>query len=270
MKSILSKCYTGTAPQLVDDMLKTYEEERFCIVNFLYFSQIVSQKLFKDKKDKTEKQLEYKKILLKADYLLPDGIALQIFYFLATLLGRIKSPRKRLENLNGTDFTPYFLEKIKQKYGNQKICLFLYGTTPKGIEKATEYITRKGFNVVFSQDGYREFQRDIAKAELEKYQDTINILLVGRTTPTIPLQELRTLRNYQKIKQHTLLVMNVGGLFDRRSGSQKRAPQLIRKLKLERLRRLISQPRRNRKKVANSLKIIPYIFQYLLFKTREE
>jgi UDP-N-acetyl-D-mannosaminuronic acid transferase (WecB/TagA/CpsF family) len=131
MKSILSKLYTGTAPELIDDILETYEEQSFCIVNFLYFANIVSQKLFDEGKDKTEKQREYKKILLKADYLLPDGIALQIFYYLANFFRVIKSPRKWLENLNGTDFTPYFLDEIKKRYGNQKICLLLYGAPPK-------------------------------------------------------------------------------------------------------------------------------------------
>jgi UDP-N-acetyl-D-mannosaminuronic acid transferase (WecB/TagA/CpsF family) len=106
-----------------------------------------------------------------------------------------------LDNLNGTDFTPYFLDEIKKKYGNQKICLLLYGSLQKEIEKASEYITRKGFNVVYFQDGFREFEREEAMKKVREYQDTINILLVGRSTPTIPLQELRTLRNYQKIKQ---------------------------------------------------------------------
>jgi exopolysaccharide biosynthesis WecB/TagA/CpsF family protein len=266
MKSILSKLSTGTAPLLVNDILKTYEEQSFCIVNFLYFAQVVSQKLFSESKDKTEKQREYKKILLKSDYLLPDGIALQIFYYFANVFGVISSPRWRLKNLNGTDFTPYFLDEIKKKYGNQKICLLLYGALPKGIEKAREYITRKGFNVIYFQDGYRDFDRHIAKEKLEDYQDTINILLIGRTTPTIPLQELWTLRNYQKIKQHHLLVMNLGGFFDWWSGAQKRAPQRIRTLKGEWLRRLITQPKRNRKKVLNTLKIIPYFFHYVLLK----
>ena len=171
-----------------------------------------------------------------------------------------------LPNLNGTDFTLYFLEHIKKKYGNHKICLLLYGSLPSGIEKASEYVVRKGFNVIYFQDGYREFEWQEAVEKLEDYHDTINILLVGRSTPTIPLQELRTLRNYQKIKQSNLLVMNVGGLFDRRSGSQKRPPQRVRTVKLERLWRFISQPKRNYKKVLNSLKLFPYIFQYLIFK----
>ena len=43
---------------------------------------------------------------------------------------------------------------------------------------------------------------------MSEYQDTINILLVARSTPKIPLQELWTSRNYQKIQQNKLLVIN--------------------------------------------------------------
>jgi UDP-N-acetyl-D-mannosaminuronic acid transferase (WecB/TagA/CpsF family) len=128
---------------LVNDLLKTYEEQMFAVVNFLYFAQIISQRLFEEGKDKTEKQREYKKILLKADYLLPDGIALQIFYYLANLFKGIHSSKRWLDNLNGTDFTLYFLNEVKKRYGNQKICLLLYGAPPKGIEKASEYIAHQ-------------------------------------------------------------------------------------------------------------------------------
>jgi UDP-N-acetyl-D-mannosaminuronic acid transferase (WecB/TagA/CpsF family) len=54
-------------------------------VNYIYFSQIVSQKLFSSTKKKTEKEKEYKKLILKSDFLLPDGIALQIFYYFASV-----------------------------------------------------------------------------------------------------------------------------------------------------------------------------------------
>jgi N-acetylglucosaminyldiphosphoundecaprenol N-acetyl-beta-D-mannosaminyltransferase len=86
------------------------------------------------------------------------------------------------------------------------------------------------------------------------------------TTPTIPMQELWTLRNYEQIKKSWLIIMNLWGFFDRWSGEQKRAPKLIRKMRLERLRRLITQPKRNFKKVVNSLKLFPYIFHYLVLK----
>ena len=63
--------------------------------------------------------------------------------------------------------------------------------------------------MIYIQDGFSEFDRDKAEAALNEYVDTINILLVARSTPKIPLQELRTARNYQKIQDNKLLVMNV-------------------------------------------------------------
>jgi hypothetical protein len=42
------------------------------------------------------------------------------------------------------------------------------------------------------------------------YQDTINILLVARSTTDNPIQELRTTKNRTKIKKNKLLVFTVG------------------------------------------------------------
>jgi hypothetical protein len=41
------------------------------------------------------------------------------------------------------------------------------------------------------------------------YQDTINILLVARSTPDNPIQELRTIKNRTNIKKHKMLVFTV-------------------------------------------------------------
>jgi N-acetylglucosaminyldiphosphoundecaprenol N-acetyl-beta-D-mannosaminyltransferase len=142
----------------------------------------------------------------------------------------------------------------------------LYGSKPNVVEKVKENLTLKWYNVIYIQDGFSEFDWQKAEEALNEYVDTINVLLVARSTPKIPLQELWTSRNYQKIIDNKLLVMNVWGLFDFIAWIQKRAPKLFRKLKIERLRRLCSQPKRNYKKVINSLMIIPYIFHYLILK----
>jgi UDP-N-acetyl-D-mannosaminuronic acid transferase (WecB/TagA/CpsF family) len=73
-----------------------------------------------------------------------------------------------------------------------------------------------------------------------------------------------------------LLVFTVGWLFDflawewtkkwRKKWVQKRAPKIVRKMKLEWLWRLITDPKRNYKKVKNSFAIFPYILRYLLLK----
>ncbi len=50
MKSILDKLYTGTAETLVEDIIDTYQENGSCIVNFIYFANIVAQRLFENNK----------------------------------------------------------------------------------------------------------------------------------------------------------------------------------------------------------------------------
>ena len=266
MKSTLQKISTTDFAETTDNIISTYDEQWHCVVNFIYFSQIASQHVFSTTKKKTEKEKEYKKILLKSDYLLPDWIALQVYYYLAATFWAIKSDKKWIPNVNWTDFTPYFLNSLKQKYWSQRINILLYGSTPKVAEKVKENLSLKWYNVIYFQDWFSEFDREKAETSLDEYQDTINILLVARSTPKIPLQELWTSRNYQKIQDDKLLVMNVGWLFDFIAWVQKRAPLLFRKLKIERLRRLCSQPKRNRKKVANTFMIIPYIFHYLILK----
>jgi N-acetylglucosaminyldiphosphoundecaprenol N-acetyl-beta-D-mannosaminyltransferase len=158
------------------------------------------------------------------------------------------------------------LNDTKQKYWSQRINVLLYGSKPNVVEKVKENLTLKWYNVIYIQDGFSEFDWQKAEEALNEYVDTINVLLVARSTPKIPLQELWTSRNYQKIIDNKLLVMNVWGLFDFIAWVQRRAPKLFRKLKIERLRRLCSQPKRNYKKVLNSLMIIPYIFHYLILK----
>lgn len=266
MKSTLQKISTTNFQETADNIVSTYDEQWHCIVNYIYFSQIVSQHVFSTTKKKTEKEKEYKKLILKADFLLPDGIALQIFYYLAVLFWAIKSDKKWIPNVNWTDFTPYFLNDLKQKYWSQRINILLYWSTPKVAEKVKENLSLKWYNVIYFQDWFSEFDRKKAEEALDEYVDTINVLLVARSTPKIPLQELRTSRNYQKIIEDKILVMNVWWLFDFIAWVQKRAPLLFRKLKLEWLWRLCSQPKRNYKKVLNSLMMIPYIFHYLILK----
>ena len=266
MKSTLQKISTTGFAETADNIISVYNNQWHCVVNYIYFSQLVSQKVFSSAIKKTEKEKEYKKLILKSDFLLPDGIALQIFYYCAVILRAINSNTKWLPNVNWTDFTPYFLNNTKEKYWSQRINILLYGSKPDVVEKVKENLALKWYNVIYIQDWFSEFDREKAEEALNEYVDTINILLVARSTPKIPLQELRTSRNYQKIIDNKLLVMNVWGLFDFIAWVQKRAPKLFRTLKLEWLRRLCSQPKRNWKKVVNSLMIFPYIFRYLILK----
>lgn len=265
MKSILDKIYPWDKEKALSDILQCYYREGSCFVNFIYFSNIVSQNLF-DSSKRSNSQDDYRKMLLKGDFLLPDGIALQIFYYLATCLNRVVSSKKWLDNLNGTDFSTFFLQKVKDLYGPHKICLLMYWAEESEVQKAKEFISYKGYNVIYFQNGYSEFDWEKAEKQLSEYQDTINVLMVGRSTVTNPIQELWTLKNYQKIKKNNLILLNVWGLFDWWSWKQRRAPQWVRKIKLEWLRRLITDPKRNIQKVWNSLQLFPYLFRYLVLK----
>lgn len=271
MNEILQKLYPYSRDQAINDILSFYDQEESVVVNFIYFANIVSHRLF-DQTTKTEKLKEYKKILLKSDFLLPDGIALQIFYYVAHFMGKIQSPTSWLQNLNGTDFIPYLLQSIRKKYGSQKLNILIYGTKAEYLEKVVEKLKYQGYNIIYAQDGYSDFDREKAEAAMNEYQDTINVLIQGRSTPEIPLQELRASRNFQKIQQKKLIVLNTAWLLDFIAWVQKRAPKIIRTLKLERLYRFISDPKRNFKKILNSLKLFPYLIKYAILpqKTKKE
>jgi UDP-N-acetyl-D-mannosaminuronic acid transferase (WecB/TagA/CpsF family) len=273
MKEILQKIYYNNSNQAVDHILNLYEKQWFVISNFIYFSIIKEQKLFESTK-KTNTQKEYYKAIIRWDFLLPDGIALQIFYYLAQ--NRFNLPTKKLSNLNWTDFVPFFLDEIKKRYGSQRISLFLYWAKNEIVEEVKNNFIYKWFNVIYIQDGYSELDWNKFIESKKDFKDNINILLTARSTPTNPIQELRTIKNYSKIKDNNLIVFTVWWLFDflaaenkkanTKNWVQKRAPKFIRKIKLEWLRRLITDPKRNYKKVKNSFSLFPYIFRYLLLK----
>jgi hypothetical protein len=61
MQSILYKIYTKSADDAVSDILATYQQEDFAVVNFIYFANIVSQSLFSESKNKRRRRENIKK-----------------------------------------------------------------------------------------------------------------------------------------------------------------------------------------------------------------
>lgn len=276
-KTILNKIFTWNQQQACDDIFSIYEKKWYCIVDYLYFATIVSNKLFDvhnvpplpdlfreallaDYKSISIQNVHkiYQQAILDADVVLPDGIALQCFYALAK--------KKRLSNLNGTDFCPYFLSFIQKHYPQKHLNIFLYGTYPHLLQKTKDLLHAQGFTVVYAQDGYTHLDWHRLEGSLKEQKNSINVLLVARSTPVYPIQEIRTLTNKENIKKNELIVMNQWGTFDFWVGEQKRAPKLLRTLKLERLRRLILDPQRNSKKVLSTLSVFRYILSYLILK----
>ena len=196
MEEILQKIFPNSAEKAVDSVLNLYEKQWFVISNFIYFAIIKEQKLFESTK-KTTLQKDYYKAITKWDFLLPDGIALQIFYRLANR--RFSLATKNLSNLNGTDFIPYFLDEIKKRYGSQRISISLHWAKKEIVQELKHTLSYKWFDISYIQDGYSEFDRDEFKKTKNNNKETLNILLVARSTPTNPIQELRTIKNYYKI-----------------------------------------------------------------------
>ncbi|AHB41052.1 WecB/TagA/CpsF family glycosyl transferase [candidate division SR1 bacterium RAAC1_SR1_1] len=287
MNSVLSKLFIGSKREAFENIMHAYHRKGYAIVHYLYFANITGKKLFDNytvsfEKEQFKEALKddykilskavistaYKQALLDGDLVLPDGIALQIFYRMAWKLKKLTTKRPRLENLNGTDFTIEFLDWLYASANPDSVQLVLYGTYPGILEKTKSFLTEKGYYIAYSQDGYTNFDWDQLDEIMKKNKRKHTILIIARTTPEYPIQEIWSWSNKEKIKQRKLIVFTQGGTFDFWAGIQKRAPRLWRTYKLEWLWRLITNPKRNYKKVLDSILIIKYIFSYLLLKNK--
>ncbi len=287
MKSILTKLFTGNQTDAYEYIIDQYNIKWRAIINYLYFANITGKNLFNENIVFTDKSVfqdalkddykilsstiissGYKKSLLESDILLPDGIALQLFYRMAAKRKKIHTKKQWLDNLNGTDYCLFFLDRLQSEKGKENVEIYLYWTYPWILEKTKQFLINRWHDIVYSQDGYTNLDRDQIKELRKKNKKKYAILLVARTTPEYPIQELWAWANTDKIRENRLLVFNQWWTFDFWADIQKRAPKLRRKLKLEWLWRLITDPKRNYRKVFDTLAIIKYIFSYLLLKNK--
>jgi beta-1,4-glucosyltransferase len=156
-----------------------------------------------------------------------DGVGLDIA---ARLLRKPRFPA----NLNGTDFTPFLLQKA-----GRPLRLFLLGAKEDVIQQAAQHArTVLGQDVVGTCNGYEGMrgQHDLAAA-INRCAPDVVLVALGN-----PIQEEWILTH-----RHALdagIVMGVGALFDFWAGAKSRAPTLVRALRLEWFYRLCLEPRR--------------------------
>lgn len=156
-----------------------------------------------------------------------DGIGVDIGTW---LIHRTRFP----QNLNGTDFTPAFLHSIRQ-HGR----VYLFGGKP-GIALRAAHTLRAqfGVDVVGTSDGYSEGQD--TEALIDRINNSgANVLLVAMGNP---LQERWILQTRGQLK--VTLLFGIGALLDFLAGDKARAPDLIRRLRLEWFYRLCLEPTR--------------------------
>ena len=171
---------------------------------------------------------EYNDALESADYLLPDGIGVE-------LAARLRG-KKLKANLNGTDFIPAFLGTMQA----EKPSVFFLGAKPGIAERAAARLQQEFPKLLVSGcwDGYGVAGTDAEAIEAINSSGA-DILLVAKGVPS---QEIW-------ISQHRGIlrpkfIFGVGAFFDFWAGEVMRAPSWLRRFRLEWLWRLAMEPRR--------------------------
>lgn len=165
--------------------------------------------------------------MAKNTLVINDGIGVDIATW---LVHRTRFP----ENLNGTDFTPAFLQSL----GTQGR-VYLFGGKPGVAQRAADTLRQQfGVTVAGTSDGYEQAQ-DLDALVARINASGANVLLVAMGNP---LQERWILQQRNQL-QPTLL-FGVGALLDFLAGDKPRAPDWIRRLRLEWFYRLCLEPAR--------------------------
>ena len=136
--------------------------------------------------------------------------------------------------MNGTDFVPRFLSQTKTDLG-----VYCLGGTPDIVDKAAAVIgAMPRCHVLGHTDGFSFWEDEKALVQ------TINaakpdVLLVGFGNPR---QERWILQNRRLLDVR--LIFAVGALFEWMTGAKRRAPEWVRRYRLEWVYRLAIEPRR--------------------------
>lgn len=168
---------------------------------------------------------DYAHSLHRADFVLPDGIGIN-------LAARMAGKEIR-ENLNGTDFIPKFLKQAA-RLGNS---VYLFGGKPGTAQAAAHALCQEidGLDIVGTRDGFAGMvgaAEDIAHSGAD-----IVIVALG-----VPLQELWIERHFHELKAD--VAIGVGACLDFIAGNVKRAPRIVRQMHMEWGWRLLMEPRR--------------------------
>lgn len=170
----------------------------------------------------------YTQSLRQAEFVLPDGSEV----LLASKI--LHLPIKH--NLNGTDLTPLICESAAEDGRS----IFLLGARPGIAEQAAKGLVERfpTLRIAGVQDGLFAIE-DSAEivARINAAQPDILLVALG-----VPLQELWITEHFDELRVPVCLA--VGALFDFLSNNVPQAPKILRRLGLERMFRLLREPRR--------------------------
>lgn len=170
----------------------------------------------------------YRAALMTADHVLPDGLGVD-------LAARMNG-EPLAANLNGTDFVPELLRKAASKGRS----VFLFGGMPGVAAAAGERLAQDipGLRIAGTRDGYAGAEE--TEAAIAAINDSgADIVLVAMG---VPMQDLWLAQHAPRLDAG--LTLGVGALFDFLAGRVARAPDVVRKARLEWAWRLAIEPRR--------------------------
>lgn len=175
-----------------------------------------------------------------------DGVGLDIA---ARLLGQQRFPA----NLNGTDFTPFLLQRAKRP-----LRLFLLGGKEDVLQKAAGHArSHLGQKVVGTCNGYGGIRKQADLIDVINHRAP-DVLLVAMGNP---VQEAWILAHRHEINAG--IVMGVGALFDFWAGAKPRAPALVRAMRMEWCYRLCLEPRRlARRYTVDIVRFLAHCYRY--------
>lgn len=183
---------------------------------------------------------EFDKALMKHDTtIVPDGIGV---VKAANYIG-IKEIQERI---TGVDIS----YKLLQCANQYKKSIYLLGASNKVLDMTVKNIKANypNVNIVGYSDGYVENKDDIFE-QMVKLNPDIVLVALG-----VPKQELLIAKHYDKFSKG--IFVGVGGSFDVISGTKKRAPEIIQKLNIEWLYRIIGDKERMKRFYNSNVKFV--------------
>lgn len=270
--SLLEKLYVGGREAVLRDVLQTYRTRWSCTINFLYFANLAHHRLIEWTPQQA--QQSYLDALRAGDFLLADGIALQLFYRWFSPASKGSMP----DNLNGTDLNPWLIEQLLKEH---TVSLYLYQCydPPKGktiafLQKGIEALQHRfpGLKVVWAdQCLFQEKGKDFQWDDLQKTVawDSADIKIFLHCTGT-PFQEIWAHEHRDVLKKLWFLVINAWGTIDFLTWYEQRAPMwVVRARVLETPWRILQHPTKNWKKLLWMFGIFRIVFAYGKFSIKK-
>jgi len=203
-----------------------------------------------------QKNKEFLNHFKTVDYVLPDGIG---------IVWAIRSLGKECkERVSGPDFTNALLERANE----HQFSIYFLGSTEANLNKIISNIKMKYPSVRIAGSYSPPF---VAIDEMDNKgivgrinNSGADILLVGMTAPK---QELFLSRNYEAL--NVPFMIGVGAAFDYLAGVKEQCPEIIGKMGLEWLYRLVTSPRHVWKREISIPIFVYYFFTRQFFASKK-